>query len=69
MSIKVNSIDDIGIKERLKKDGSPLSKEALQLIAALERALKGQQDVTAMALKKLREQAKEESLSNTTTNR
>ena len=54
--MEVKTIDDWGIKERLRK-GEPslkLNKEALQLIKALENALERQKDLTKLAIKKLR---------------
>jgi hypothetical protein len=54
MSIQVKSIDDYGIKKRLKEQGD---KEALQLIKALEEAYKRQQDLTKTAISKLKRYA------------
>lgn len=52
MSIQVESIDIIAIKERLRKE----DKEAYWLVTKLEEGLKRQQELTALAISKLRKQ-------------
>ncbi len=55
MSITVKCIDVYGIKERLRVENTKNSKDALTLIKLLEETLKRQQELTALAIKKLRE--------------
>lgn len=54
MSIQVKSIDEYSIMERLKKDKTKEAKEVLNYIRKLKEALKRQQDLTNLAISKLK---------------
>lgn len=54
MGIQVKQIDDYGIEQRLRESKD---KETLQYIKALKEALKRQQDLTNMAIAKIKRYA------------
>ena len=58
MSIRVKSIDVYGIEDRLRKSKSKEDKEVWQYIKSLKEAYQRQQDLTKLAMKKIRELAK-----------
>lgn len=58
MCIQVKQIDVYGIEERLRKDKSKEGIAVWQYVKALKEAMKKQQELTALAINKLKEQAK-----------